>query len=173
MKGVIVECVRKMVSGKYSLAQWKNILEKSGVPASQIFLASQDVDDAVVLKIFTSSCSVLGVSLSEFSDMFGEYWMLSYAPAIYPNFFTNVTSSKDFLLNMNSLHAQITKKVPNAKPPQFEHSWKDNNTLLIKYNSSRNLIDVAVGLVKGVGKYFKENIVVKKLDNYSIQIVFP
>ncbi len=41
------------------------------------------------------------------------------------------------------------------------------------YKSKRGLIDFLVGLIKGVGKYFKENLEVTKLGNNKVKIVFP
>ena len=43
----------------------------------------------------------------------------------------------------------------------------------MKYKSHRNLIDFLVGLVKGVGKFYKEDLKVSKLSNDKVEIVFP
>ena len=40
------------------------------------------------------------------------------------------------------------------------------------YSSHRGLIDFMVGLVKGVGKFYNENIKVKKLGTEKIEVVF-
>jgi hypothetical protein len=43
----------------------------------------------------------------------------------------------------------------------------------MKYKSHRNLIDFLVGLIKGVGKFYKEDLKVTKLTNDKVEIVFP
>jgi hypothetical protein len=45
-------------------------------------------------------------------------------------------------------------------------------TLIMHYKSHRGLIDFMVGLIKGVGKYFKENLQVRKLGDKRVEIVF-
>jgi hypothetical protein len=41
------------------------------------------------------------------------------------------------------------------------------------YNSRRGLIDIMIGLIKGVGKYYKENLKVTKLGPDKVEIKFP
>ena len=43
----------------------------------------------------------------------------------------------------------------------------------MKYNSPGNPIDFMVGLIKGVGKHFKEKLAVSRLAGNSVRIVFP
>jgi len=43
----------------------------------------------------------------------------------------------------------------------------------MKYISKRGLIDFMVGLIKGVGKYYREDLKVTKLGNDRVKIVFP
>ena len=67
----------------------------------------------------------------------------------------------------------MTKNIPNASPPRFDYEWNDTNTLIMKYKSNRNLIDILVGLVKGVGNYFQEDLTVSKTGMDKVQVVFP
>jgi hypothetical protein len=43
----------------------------------------------------------------------------------------------------------------------------------MKYKSRRGLIDFMVGLIKGVGKFYKEDLKVTKLSSDKVEIVFP
>jgi len=74
---------------------------------------------------------------------------------------------------MDNLHVIMTKTIKNANPPRFDFNWKDDKTLIMNYKSKRNLIDMLVGLARGVGKFYKENIKVTKIANDKIQVVFP
>jgi hypothetical protein len=42
----------------------------------------------------------------------------------------------------------------------------------MKYKSKRKLIDFMVGLIKGVGKFYKENLKVKKISDDKVEIIF-
>jgi len=173
MKGVIVNCLREMVTKKFGKDKWDAALEQCGIDKNTSFLATQDVEDGAVLKVVGAVCKVLNVNLAQAADAFGEYWVCSYAPNIYKSYFTGVTSAKAFLLKMDEIHRITTEKIPNAKPPRFDYSWENDKTLIMKYKSQRGLLDFVVGLVKGVGKYFRENLTVTKQGSDSVRIVFP
>jgi hypothetical protein len=172
MKGVIGLCLSKMMIEKFGQDKWHKALVKTGLSENTHFLATDDFDDSIVMKLINSVCEVLNISLNQAADAFGDYWVNCFAPEIYSAYYTNIKSAKDFLLNMDKVHMLTTKKIPNARPPRFEYEWKDDKTLIMKYKSSRKLIDFMIGLVKGVANYFKENIQITKLSNDMIQLVF-
>ncbi len=172
MKGVIASCLKELVVNKFGKNKWESALATAGFEKNTSFLPTQDVDDASVLKIVESVCKVLNISLPQAADAFGEYWVCTYAPQIYLPYYKTATSAKEFLLKMDEVHRLTTESIPNAQPPRFEYTWTDDKTLIMKYKSKRNLIDFLVGLIKGVGKYFKENLQVSKLGDDSVRVVF-
>ena len=172
MKGVILKCMTDLVTEKFGKNTWAKILENSGVPTDRIFLPSEDVPDETALKIINSICSVSNLSLAQVADAFGEYWVNEFACKIYYPFFRGINSAGDFLLNMNNLHKITTEMLPNSHPPAFEYEWTGKKTLIMSYHSHRGLIDMMVGLVKGVGTYYNEPLTVTKLGPDRIKIVF-
>ena len=60
----------------------------------------------------------------------------------------------------------------NAQPPRFDYKWKDEKTLIMIYNSKRGLIDIMIRLIEGVGKYYKENLKITKLNDKEVEIIF-
>jgi hypothetical protein len=173
MKGVIVNCLKEVVTEKFGKDKWEAALEKVGIEKKSSFLATQDIDDVAVLKVVGAVCAVLNISLPQAADAFGEHWSCSYAPNIYKSYYHGVKSAKDFLLKMDEIHRITTESIPNAKPPRFEYAWENDKTLIMKYKSQRGLMDFMLGLIKGVGKHFKENLKVSKLSDDKVRIVFP
>ena len=173
MKGVIVNCLAEMVKEKFGEDKWQDALEKAGLDRKSIFFTIQDVDDNAALKIVDSVCKVLSISLVQAADAFGDYWINVFAPKIYGAYFKGADSAKDFLLKMDRVHQTTTRSLPGARPPRFGYEWKDDNTLIMKYKSHRRLIDFMVGLIRGVGKYYKEDLKVTKLGHDKVEIVFP
>lgn len=92
---------------------------------------------------------------------------------MYRPYFDAANSAKEFLLRVDSIHQAMTQIQPDARPPRFEYEWKDDKTLILKYISHRGFIDFVVGLAKGVGKYYKEDLKVAKLGNDRVELVFP
>ncbi len=172
MKGVIVHCLQELVTNKFGKDKWRKALETGGYDPGSVFLVTEDFEDAKVLRLIESVCKVLNISLPQAADAFGEYWVCEYAPKIYWAYYKGVKSAKDFLLKMDEVHRLSTETIPNARPPRFQYEWPDNKTMLMKYDSKRGLIDIHVGLVKGVGKYFKEKLQVSKVGDDSVKVVF-
>ena len=141
--------------------------EEADVDADEV-----DVDDADVMKVIGSVCKILDITPIQAADAFGDYWVNNYSQAVYSNYYRTNKTAKDFMLNLDSLHVTMTKTIDNAHPPRFTYEWKNDKTLVVDYKSRRGLIDFAIGLTKGVGKYYKENLEVTKLSPEKFQIVF-
>ncbi len=172
MKGVIVIALRELVCEKFGKDKWKATLEGAGIHKEPVIMAITDVDDATVLKVVGSLCEVLGITLEQAADAFGEYWVSVYSQKMYPFQYRDVSSAREFILKMDSVHASVIELQEDAHPPRFEYDWKDDHTLVMSYQSHRNLIDFMIGLVRGVGKYYGEELQVTKLDDSRAEVVF-
>lgn len=173
MKGTIVQCLQELVSNRFGKEKWEQALKSAGLPSSTLFLPFKDVDDSLVMKVVTAVCETLNISLPQAAEAFGEYWVMVYSQRLYPGFYKRCHTAKDFLLSMDSVHVTMTKNMPNARPPRFDYEWKDQQTLIMHYHSHRGLLDFMVGLAKGVGKFYDEQLEVTKMGSDKIQIRFP
>jgi hypothetical protein len=173
MKGVIVLQLKAMVIERFGKDKWEEALAKAGIYKEPIITVISNVDDKIVVDVVNSLCEVLGISLPQLGDAFGDYWVNVYTPKVYASFYANAKTAKDFLLKMDHVHVAMTKNLQDADPPRFEYEWEDNKTLIMKYISKRGLIDFMVGLIKGVGNFYKEDLKVTKLGNDRVKIVFP
>jgi hypothetical protein len=91
---------------------------------------------------------------------------------MYPLYYERNATARDFLLDMDTVHTEMTRSMQNARPPKFEYEWKDDKTLVMHYKSHRGLLDFVVGLVRGVGKRYDEALQVTKIEPDKVQIVF-
>jgi hypothetical protein len=172
MKGVILDCLKNMVSNNHGKEKWQMISLMSGIKSNDHFLLTQDFDDKLAISLIDSTCKVLNLTIETAAEAYGEYWMNFYASKIYMAYMANVKSSKELLLKLDIIHTTVTKNIPNSRPPKFIYEWKNEKTLLMTYDSQRNLIDLFIGLAKGVGKYFKENLSILKIGTNQVEIVF-
>lgn len=174
MKGTIHNCLGELVRTKYGNEAWENCLNTAGFSPSSRFSMIEDVDESKSLQLIISSAQSLGISLQQLFDEFGEYWCCTYAPAKYSYFFVMFRNAKDMILQMDKVHVNVGSNFANAKPPRFLYRWADNTQkeLYVTYQSERNLIDLYVSLVKGVGKYFNEALTVEKLSEKEVKITF-
>ena len=147
--------------------------KNAGFSETTTFLATKEIPDEDILKIVNACCKLLNVSLQQFADMLGDYWVNEYAFKMFKFYYSKPKSAKEFILNMDTVHQNVTKTFPESNPPRFDYEWKDDKTLLMAYKSKRGLMDFLVGLIKGVGKHFNENLRVTKIGSNKVQIVFP
>jgi hypothetical protein len=172
MKGVIFRCLREMVENRFGKDVWKKALEMSGLDVNIKVPATGVVEDDKVVTIIQNLCKILNMSLQQIADEFGDYWVNVYSQRIYKVFYDEANNAKDFILKLDRIHWIMTRNIPYAKPPRFEYEWADDKTLIMKYKSHRKLIDFAVGLLKGVMRYYNDEFEVSKLDDETIKIVF-
>ncbi|MDH3349184.1 MAG: heme NO-binding domain-containing protein [Desulfobulbaceae bacterium] len=173
MKGVIADCLSKLVVDNFGSKKWIEVLREVGFSEYTIFLPFQDIKDDKIIQLIGATCKVTGITMKQAVDAFGEYWVNIYAADMYKIYYMDCENVKDFLLKMDQVHEKVTRRVENAEPPRFSYHWKNDNVLIMGYKSKRAMIDILHGLVKGVGKYYNETIVVNKLNEKELEIVFP
>ncbi len=106
-------------------------------------------------------------------DTFVEYWIFQYTQRAYYPYYRMFPSVAKFLENLDKvIHRNVRQTVPGSNPPRFVTEWRDAKTLLVHYKSQRGLVSFAVALIKALGKYFKEPIEVKLLNNHLIEVKF-
>ncbi|MCD4707325.1 MAG: heme NO-binding domain-containing protein [Candidatus Sabulitectum sp.] len=172
MKGIIAISLKRLVKKEYGLEKWYDILERSGFSKYELIKASDDLDDAKFLNIIASTCAVLDITLEQAADAFGDYWVNEYAPEVYSVYYKNAKTAKELILNMNNVHKKVVLDLENARPPTFEFEWKNDNTLLINYKSDRNLAILMIGLLKGVSKYYNEDLKIRLISDNTAEVVF-
>jgi hypothetical protein len=171
MKGTIVKCLEELVRTTYGDDRWKAILSKSHLSPTTMFLTTAVVPDEQVVGLLQSTAAVLGMTLDQAMDAFGDFWSTTYAPSIYGAYFKKAKGAKDFLLNLDHVHVAMTKTA-GAAPPRFRYEWRGPRHLIMHYDSPRGLVALMPGLIRGVGRYFRETLTVTVKAN-EVHIVFP
>lgn len=172
MKGVIVDCLQELVETQFGEDKWKATLKGAGLDADTRFLPIDDVDDAAVMKVIGSACGVLGISTQDAADAFGKYWACTFAPRMYGAYYAGITSAKEFLLKMESVHDATTRSMANAHPPHFAYEDPAPDVLVMEYRSPRGLMPFFTGLVKGVAANFGEKAAITPVGGNKIRIQF-
>jgi methyl-accepting chemotaxis protein len=172
MKGTIVQCVADLVQSVGGKEKWREILRKSNLPEDLRITRIADIDDAVIQTVLGNICEVLHLTLPQVIDAFGDYWVNVYAPKYYKAYYYGINTARALIIGVDKIHEQVTKIMPNAHPPRFDFEEIGENTLRVHYKSHRKMIDFYIGLVKGVGKFFKAPLTVKKLSEEYVEITF-
>jgi hypothetical protein len=173
MKGTILKCLQEMVEARFGKPEWQEILGDAGFKGPQLFSLSADVDEGKALALFASTARVLEISAEQAADAFGDFWVNDYAARVYQTIYARYKSARQFLMAMDGVHVMVTESVANARPPRFEFEEQGEKTLLVTYKSKRGLIDLYIGLVRGVGKRFGTPLGIQKLSPQQVKITFP
>jgi hypothetical protein len=172
VKGTIPQAAEKLVREKHGDAVWDEVCIEAGLRRDSYFMPAADVDDRAVVRVVEAIGKVLRLSPQQVADAFGEYFVCEYAAELYPAYFRGATSARDLLLKVDTIHELVTRSVPNARPPRFSYSWSDENTLVIEYRSPRQLHAILVGLIKGVGAHYGEQLSVHGIGD-RVTVRFP
>ncbi|MCL2066365.1 MAG: heme NO-binding domain-containing protein [Treponema sp.] len=175
MKMQIIACLSELVKEKFGAEKWKEIVKRSGLDSFKnynLYIRGMDIVDEKVFEIINNTCDVLKISKEQAADAFGEYWVCVYAPKHYKNYFSRFSTAREFIMGMDSVHEEVTRNIANARPPRFDIEKLDETRIKVRYKSERKMIDFYVSLAKGIGKYFKTPLEVKKLSEEYVEINF-
>ena len=156
MKGTIVKCMEELVTKKFGVEKWKQSLKDAGIPENRFFTTGEDVAEPEILAIMRGISTAAAISMEQVMEAFGEYWSSVYAPALYDVYFAKAKSTREMLANLDKIHVSMTKTIKNAHPPRFTYEWQGENTLIMTYDSDRGLVALMPGLIRGLGKYYKD-----------------
>jgi hypothetical protein len=170
MHGSFIVCLKEMILNKFDESFWIETLEHAGIEIGFHPVSNKEILDATGLKIIKSSIKKLNLDDRRFGEIFGNYWINNYASKNYFAFFDACKSVKEFLEHLNSVHKKITANLPNPSPPDFSIKWENPLCAIIDYNSKRDLIHLAVGLLKALGAYYREEIAVYRIEKNKIKL---
>jgi hypothetical protein len=171
MKGCIINCLREAIINNYGKDKWEDIAIAVELPP--VIIDSINVDDTLFIELLNYAQPLLNLNWEKLFDMFAEHWIFSYAHTIGFAYFLNKhKTSRDALFEMDKIHKVVTINLLGSKPPSFKCVWLDDNTLLMDYFSERNLIDLAIALVKALGKYYNDQLEIGKVDSNRLEIRF-
>ena len=180
MKGVINKGIQELVEAKFSTEAWDKIKEMAKCE-EPFFSTSEDYPDQMTLDLANAASEVSGLPLETVLVEFGKFWISKTGFESYPTFFKLAgKTAREFLLNMNKVHNQVTKNIRNARPPSFEYEELPDGRLLMHYRSDRRLCAVMRGLILGVGIHFDEELQLKETSctnngdpHCTMEVSFP
>lgn len=168
MYGLVNKALQDFVTLNFGGSKWELIRSKAGVK-EPFFAGMESYPDEVTYRLAGATSEVLGISLDAALEAFGEYWVVYTAQEGYGDMLKMCGSTlKEFMLNLDSLHARIRLSFPDLKPPLLKCSDVEDRSLRLHYISDRpGLTPMVIGLIKGVGKRFDTPVEVSIVERKS------
>lgn len=173
MNGVIVMWLEDLIKERFGRQGWKEVVNNAGFNEDSVFLAGQDIPEPGVFKLISAGCKLLNQTVEQSAEAFGIFWINEFAPRMHKSNrrYRSIGNAKDFMCRLNDVHKEVTRLITCARPPFFEFINEDEKVFLILHKSDRGLMDIMIGLIKGVARYFKEEVSVLKVDEKVARIV--
>jgi len=175
MYGLVNQAVEDFVRRGFGDEAWKRIRDKAGVNL-EMFVSMDSYPDEVTYQLVGAASEVLGLEAAQILEAFGEHWVLYTAQEGYGQMLSMFGSSlEEFLLNLDNMHSHVGLTFPALRPPSFQVEGVDGGrSLLLHYRSERmGLAPMVIGLLKGLGRRFGEDVTVRQtahrgLDDHDV-----
>lgn len=159
MYGLVNKAIEDMVCHHFGEEIWETIRQKADIEV-EAFISMNPYSDEVTHRLVQAATEVLGLSSSEILSAFGEYWVLYTAMEGYSELMAMAGDNlPEFLHNLNNLHSRVGLSFPQLQPPSFSCASHSSQHLSLHYYSNREgLAPMVVGLIKGLGTRFNQNV---------------
>jgi hypothetical protein len=159
MKGIIFNQLEAMVTQALGPDAWDELLAQSQLRTKEgYFVGPKNYPDEDLVALVATASRVTGKPVDELATAFGRFLLPALASA-YPMFLRPGMTAKSFLLSVDRMiHVEVRKLHPDAALPSIRYEDPAPDRLVMIYQSRRQLCALAVGLIDGVGRHFRERI---------------
>jgi len=155
MYGIVNKAIQDLITETFGEDKWEAVKEKSAVDI-EFFLSNEPYDDDITYKLAGAASEVLGISVGEVLQAFGEWWILKTGKEKYGGLMeAGGNNLREFLVNLPLFHNRIMLMYPKLTPPEFKVSNLEENAIQVHYFSKREgLQEFVRGLMHGLGKMY-------------------
>ncbi|WP_276499461.1 heme NO-binding domain-containing protein [Pontibacter litorisediminis] len=156
MHGSMFVLLERFVVSTYDRSTWIDLLEESGVdhmsfrmqemyPTHEIFAILSCLSESAEQPVF------------DLMEQFGQFMVLDLM-RMYSSYVQPEWRTYEMLINTeDAMHSAVRREDRRANPPKLLVAKKSANRLMIEYSSKRRMAGVAVGIIKGIARYFHES----------------
>ncbi len=156
MKGIVFNLLEDAVTDAHGEDAWDGILDDAGATGAYTALGNYPDDELTAL--VAAACRLLDASPEVVLRGFGRVALPALA-ARYPEFLADHTTARSFLLTVeHTIHREVAKLYPDARPPRFDFETAPDGALIVHYSSARRLCSLAEGMIEGAAAHFGETV---------------
>lgn len=155
MYGIVNKAIQDLITEKFGIEKWEDILEKSGIE-EDFFISNEPYDDDITFKLAIAVSEVMHMSVSDVFIAFGEWWIVRTTSEKYGSLMQSGGNNlREFFINLPLFHNRIMLIYPKLTPPEFKVSHISENSINLHYFSKRaGLQEFVRGLIQGLGIMF-------------------
>lgn len=158
MKGAVFIALNDFVETLYGIDRWEAILAEVNPKSGGIYTSVQNYDDAEMVALVHTICKQLGVTRAQALGIFGEY-LFGVLNTKYPIFTSLQPDFFKFLACVESIvHTEVRKLFSDVKLPLIVPVETGEDKIVLRYESERQMCELAEGLIHGAAKFYDVNI---------------
>ena len=162
MKGMVFTEFLDMVEERFSPAIADQIIHSAQGPTGGAYTAVGNYDHTELVNMVQALGQATHVPVPELIRTFGHHLAGRFA-TLFGRFFSAHDNVFDFLASVDSvIHVEVLKLYPDAQLPSFTVVQRSPEHLVLDYESSRHLHDLALGLIEGAAAHYGEQVVVRQ-----------
>ena len=162
MKGSVVVTWLKTLDRMQGRDFMDRVFARHSWDRGRVIAPKDDVADDVIFGIVRDVADTAGIPLGKLWREIGFNNIESFHNW-FPSYFDRF-SLKSFLMMQDVVHAQLTRMIPNAKPPRMHPTELSPSECEIRYESSRGMFDYFLGLLDGSAAFFKEKLEITEVE---------
>ncbi len=172
MHGIVFYQLNSFVVKTHGLTTWFELLERAGVP-KKTYLPTQVYPDTELASLVKQASEITSQTVGAILEQFGEFIVPSmlrvYEGSIKPEW-----DLFDILENTEkTMHKAVRFADKRADPPKLVCIRLSTESVLIHYSSDRKMVELGIGIIKGLAKAKNEKInlfVTEVSDGTDIEI---
>ena len=161
MHGIIFAELQRFVADNHGKQAWGQLQERAGL-AGKIYLPVNEYPDAEVKALLTAASQMTGKAAPAILEQFGEFITPSLIK-MYGHLLSPQWTSLEVIENTEgTVHTVVRVKNPGARPPQLKTRRLGPDEVALIYTSPRQLCFLAIGIGRGLGRHFRENLTIQQ-----------
>ncbi|MDF1874834.1 heme NO-binding domain-containing protein [Sulfurimonas sp. SAG-AH-194-I05] len=155
MKGMVFTELFELVEEKFGYDLLDEVIDASHLENDGSYAATGSYPFEELLRIVLNLSEKTNIPVPTLLEVYGEH-LFPKLIKVLP-FLDKEIDILDFIDSVeNYIHVQVRKLYPDAELPTFEVTSKSDTSLSFNYVSTKNIPQLAKGLILGAAKHFKQ-----------------
>jgi len=157
MHGMVFAELQKFVSKNHGPEAWSELLQKAGL-GGKLYLPVSEYPDSEIKSLVSAASEMTKRSAAQILEDFDDFLTPSLI-SLYGHLLSPRWTALDVIEHTEgTVHTVVRVKNPGARPPQLKTRRTAPDEVVLTYTSPRQLCFLAIGIGRGLGRYFKENL---------------
>ena len=166
MYGTIFVLLKRFVENSYDYSTWVKLLEAAGIKHTP-YQMHEMYPTSEIFAIVQKASEITGTPTYQLMEAYGEF-LVPDLLLVYKKYINTKWRTYDMLLNTETaMHGAVRLEDSRTSPPMLLVTKKGSRQLIVDYYSKRKMAAVAVGIIKGIARYYDES------DRVSVTLLTP